>query len=467
MTGSGSATRPVLGSADLDTDRVAWRAPASFLQQQWYHSVDSRMSNYNVLIAWRLLGPLDTGSLRQALRELVVRHEIMRTCLDERGGAVEQRVHHYEEPPLWQIDLSAAREPEADLRTLLAADVGRPFALREPPLWRAVLARLDGHDHVLALVLHHAVCDGWSSKVMERDLAGLYRSAVTRERSALPALPIQFGDFATWERSVRDPALERQWRARLTPDPASTVQPPAVRDRPPFELVCHPIPTVPAVVAGRLAEFARQHGATLPAVLYSSAILSISSALGEEVTFGLAHANRGDLEVQPMIGPVFDYLPIRVDLRGSPTSGQLMDRIRSEERAARARMLPLGLVEQAVLGGRPAPRTALFDLVVNFIPGGGTPAPHRAAPSAMLRFEPFTVRNNWARIRVDRGFYGAGRLSFVLRLGSGGELGGHVYGQGGPLGWPGLARLGSRFRTTLDQVGRDPTTAYRSRHRGR
>lgn len=457
MTGSLSDTRPALGSAEVDTDRVAWRAPASYLQQQWYRSVDSRLSNYNVLVTWRLLGTLDTGALRQALRELVVRHEILRTCLAERDGTVEQRILHYEEPPLWRVDLSSAPEPEADLHNLISTDVGRPFALREPPLWRAVLARLNTDDHVLALVLHHSMCDGWSSKVMERDLAGLYHATVTRGTPALPAMPIQYGDVATWERSYRDPALEQQWRARLTPLPDSFAPPHTLHDRPPFELICHPIPTIPAAVTHRLTALTRQHGATLASLLYAAAIMTLSPALGEEVVFGLAHANRGDLEVQPVVGPIFDYLPIRVDLNGAPALAQLMTRIRQEEQAARARMIPLGLVEQAVLGGQPGARRALFDLVLNFIPSGRSPASaSTAAASTSLRFAPYPLANDWTRIRVDRDFYGAGALSFVMRQGSGGELGGHLYGHGTALGWPGLARLGRHFCSTVDRLSRDP-----------
>lgn len=457
MTDALADTRTALASMDVDTGRVAWRAPASYLQQQWYQSVDSRMSNYNVLVTWRLLGALDTGALRQALRELVVRHEILRTCLAEGDGTVEQLILHYEEPPLWRVDLSSARDPEADLRDLVLTDVGRPFALREPPLWRAVLARLDTHDHVLALVLHHSVCDGWSSKVMERDLAGLYHATVTRGTPALPAMPIQYGDFATWERSYRDPGLEQQWRARFTPLPDSFTPPRTLRARPPFELICHPIPTVPASVTHRLTEFARQRGATLATLLYAASLLTLSPVLGESVVFGLAHANRADLEVQPLIGPVFDYLPIRVGLHGAPTLTQLMSRIRQEEKAARARMIPIGLVERAVIGTEPSARRVLFDLVLNFIPSGRSPAPASTAPpTASLRFAPYALANSWARIRVDRDFYGSGALSFVLRQGRGGELGGSIYGHGSAESWAGLALLGRQFCSMVDRLSRDP-----------
>ncbi len=453
--------------APADTGRVAWHAPASYLQEQLYRSVAGRMSNYNVVVAWRLLGPLDRGALRHALGELAVRHEILRTSLDERNGAVEQHIHHHGTPALRHVDLRSAREPGAEVRNLVLADVSRPFDLREVPLWRAVLARLDEHDHVLALVLHHAVCDGWSSKVMERDLTALYRAAAGGEEPALPALPIQFGDVASWERSVRDAPLEQQWRARLSPGGASPVPLRALRDRPPFELICHPIPPIAADVAGRLAELAGRCEVTLPTLLYAAAIMTLSPVLGAEITFGLAHANRADIEVQPVVGPVFDYLPIRVDLADSPSLGQLAGRIRQEERAARDRVLPLVLVEQAVTGGNHGPGAALFDLVLNFIPSGRAAVPARTGPPnpAVLRFEPFAAAGDWVSCRVDHGFYGAGPLSFVLRQSGDGELGGQVYGHAGALGWPGLARLGHRFRATVHRLLDDPTAACRPRHR--
>ncbi|OLT14304.1 hypothetical protein BJF78_02285 [Pseudonocardia sp. CNS-139] len=428
------------------TDRVAWCAPASYLQEQWYRSVEDRRSNYNVVVAWRLLGALDTGALRQALRALVDRHEILRTGLADRDDGVEQRILAHTEPPLRQIDLGSARDPAAEMRRLIATDAAHPFALREPPLWRALLARVGPDEHVLALVLHHAVCDGWSSMVLERDLAALYRATVTGRAPVLPAVPLQFGDFAAWERAHRDVWREQEWRARLGPAAGSAV--PALRDLLPFELVCHPVAAVSPAAADRLSALARQHGATLATLLYAAALMTLAPALGEEVVVGIAHANRDDREVQPVVGPVFDYLPVRVALDGCPALVPLMGRIRREEQAARSRLLPLGLVEQAVGAG---PHGALFDVVLNFAPAGRTPAP--AGPVA---FTPFPVATDRTRVRVERDFSGAGPLSFVLRRGADGGLGGHLYGHAGALGRPGLARLGRHFAATLDRLGRDP-----------
>ncbi|WP_269462686.1 condensation domain-containing protein [Amycolatopsis thermoflava] len=434
---------------------ATWRAPASYLQQQWYEGSRGQASNYNVLTAWRLNGKLDPAVLHKTMHDLLMRHETLRTCFTGEQGSVEQQIVHDVAPPVWQIDLSTSSAPESDFRDLVLSDVARPFVLTEPPLWRAILARLDTDQHVLGVVLHHSICDGWSSMVLERDLAGLYRAALTGNAAALPTMPIQFADFAAWERSFRHQESEQYWRERLSPSPGRDGLWTALGDKPPFDLICRPIPEVPAAVLRRLTDLARKNDSTLPTLLYAAALMTVTPWLGEEVVFGLAHANRADLDVQPLVGPVFDYLPVSVDLRDAPSLVPLMSRIRHEERAARARLLPLGLVTQAVApehAGAPRP---VFDLVLNFIP------PARPAGGAARRgpgpvFTRYPVATDWSRIRVERPFSGAQPLSFVLRQDQSHTLGGHLYGHGSALGWNGLGRLGRHFRDTLVRLAEDP-----------
>ncbi|MEU6643351.1 condensation domain-containing protein [Saccharomonospora sp. NPDC046836] len=429
-----------------------WCVSASYLQQQLYYSVDTRLSNYNVLVTWELLGDVDDGALRQTLRELVGRHEILRTCFLDSAGEVQQRVGDDREPALWKVDLTSMPDPGTEARNVVLTDVARPFALREPPLWRAILASVDTRRHILALVLHHSLCDGWSSMVLERDLTSFYHAIVGRRILSLPDMPIQFGDYAAWEASFRDPVLEREWCERLSPASQGFLLPSALRDQPPFELISHPIPPVSEAVLTRLTEFARQHDATLASLLYAAAILTLSPVLGDDVVFGLAHANRTDSELQPVVGPVFDYLPIRVELGGSPSLVELMQRIRVEETAARARRIPLRTVAHAVAGGQ----RPVFDLVLNFIPPRRGASQLRRSTDVSPRFVPYALSNDWARVRVDRDFYGAGALSFVLRQGSEGALGGHLYGHGTAMGWQGLAQLGRHFGSTLERLSAEP-----------
>src|ERR1700722_7561674 len=128
-----------------------WTAPASFLQEQWFNSVESHLSNYNVVVAVKVAGKLDRSALRNALSELTLRHEILRTSLGACEGTVQQHIMRSAEPQLWHVDLSSTESPESELRQVVLADARRPVALGEPPLWRVILARLGTDLHVLTL----------------------------------------------------------------------------------------------------------------------------------------------------------------------------------------------------------------------------------------------------------------------------------------------------------------------------
>lgn len=450
----------------VGTDSIVWRPPASHLQERWYRAVDDRKSNYNVLVAWRLRGPVDPGALGHALGGLAARHEVLRTSFDERDGRVEQCVHRVGASPpvpLTPLDLRSAADAAAAVRAVLAAEVDRPFALREAPLWRAVLIRLDREDHVLALVLHHGLCDGWSSRLLERDLVALHRAATRGEPVTLPEPPLQFGDVASWERSVRDAERESWWRARLSA--ADGAAPPGMDL--PFVVVRHPVPVVPAPVVRRLTEVAAQCGATLATAFSAAAAMALAPALGTAATFGVAHANRGEADLQAVVGPVFDYLPVRVDLHGAPTASELIARFRREEHAARDQALPLGCIERAVLGDDPPkPHRGLFDVVLNFIPSSPSAPPRQSAVNPTeLRFTPFDPGELAVQVRADHDFPGAGRFSVVLRQTPDGDVAGHVYGRADALGRSGLARLARRVNGIAERIARDPTTRSRTRTR--
>jgi hypothetical protein len=437
-----------------------WTAPASFLQEQWFNSVESHLSNYNVVVAWKVAGKLDRSALRNALSELTLRHEILRTSLGACEGTVQQHIMRSAEPQLWHVDLSSTESPETELRQVVLADAGRPFALGEPPLWRVILARLGTDLHVLTLILHHAVCDAWSSAVLERDLAALYQACVTGTDPRLPEMAIQFGDYAAWERSFRDPVLEAEWRDRLTPLPS----PPSIPfsdgrafSQRPFDIICHPLPTTPPGTARRLLLAAQQQNGTLATAVYAASVISMAPGEGGEVVIGTAHANRGAREVQQLIGPVFDYVPLRVSLEGQPTFTELIRRVRDEEGAARERKMPLRCVENAVRERADLAGRGVFDIIINLIPGQRKAAvPGNNARCADIQFVPYPISNNWMRIRAERDFYGAGQLSYVVRSGPADQIAGHLYGHGSALPWHRLSRLGAAFSAALVRLGEDP-----------
>ena len=181
--------------------------PMSYAQQRlWFlEEFAPGGAEYVTALALRLRGALDLGALGAALNALAARHESLRTTFDSVDGRGVQLVHQPWEVPLPLQDLSELLEQERQsaLRRLLAEERGRPFDLRRGPLLRVGLVRLADGDHVLALTLHHIVTDGWSTSVLLTDLAHLYRAELGSIEAQLPPLPVQYADYAHWQRTGR------------------------------------------------------------------------------------------------------------------------------------------------------------------------------------------------------------------------------------------------------------------------
>ena len=222
--------------------------PTSFAQERLWlvDQLDPGQAVYNTAAAWRLAGPLDVPALGRSLQCVVDRHEALRTVFVEVDGAPRQRVLARLELALPVTDLAAlapeAREAEAKQRVLEVARA--PFALARGPLLRAGLLRLTAEEHVLVVAVHHIVSDGWSMDVLRRELGSAYRAESTASAPDLPALIIQYADYAAWQRQwLRGERLDRllaHWRERLgdrpplltlatDPSPGRRVPPSAAR----------------------------------------------------------------------------------------------------------------------------------------------------------------------------------------------------------------------------------------------
>jgi len=310
-------------------------APLSFAQQRlWFLDRLSRGDpSYNIAVTVVIDGPLAAVALHRALQAVVDRHEPLRTTFGVAAGAPVQIVAARLQIPLSLLDLELAGDPghPAVLRACYQL-VELPFDLAAGPLVRVGLLRLGPEVHVLALVIHHIVSDGWSMNLLVDDLVAFSRSL------APPPLPIQYADYAAWQvdrlRGARLEALMTVWR-RLLGDLPAAISLPTDRPRPPVksaagtEIYFH----LPPETDSRLHAVAREEGVTAFMLLLAVHQLLLARWSGQELfAVGTVVANRSRRELERLIGFFANTLALRADLRQDPggalTTRQLLARVR-------------------------------------------------------------------------------------------------------------------------------------------
>ncbi|MEA2601554.1 MAG: hypothetical protein QOF89_2546 [Acidobacteriota bacterium] len=332
--------------------------PVSLSQQRlWFlDRLEPGSPLYNIPAAIEIAGRLDTEALAASLREIVRRHEALRTTFAARPDGPVQVIH-----PRMAVDL-----PVIDLRALPAAgrlaaaqrlateEARRPFDLARGPLLRALLLRLEEERTLAVLTVHHIVSDGWSMGVLVREIAALYPALTAGASSPLPELPVQYADFAVWQRErLRGELLARElafWREALAGAPAA-LDLPTDRPRPAlqtFHGAQAPFRLEPEGLAA-LREAGKKAGLTLFMQILGAWELLLQRWTGQDVLLvGSPIAGRVRSEVQGLIGLFVNTLVLRGDLTGEPTLGELLARVRDTALAAFAHQdLPFGrLVEE-------------------------------------------------------------------------------------------------------------------------
>ncbi|MEM1207288.1 MAG: amino acid adenylation domain-containing protein, partial [Acidobacteriota bacterium] len=316
--------------------------PLSFSQQRlWFlDRLEPESPAYVLSGAVRIRGPLDAGALERAFVALVERHEALRTRIVEDAGRGLQRIDPPRSQSLPVEDLSHLQpEPRLELaRRRATAEARRPFRLDRDPLLRTGLLRLAGDDHVLLVSIHHIVSDGWSLGILFRELGAFYAAENGGAEVNLPTLPIQFADYAAWERTWLDgPVLERQlafWTEHLAGAPP-LLELPTDRPRPAaqtFSGARHHV-RIDAAVAQGLEGLGRDLGATpFMALLGAWALVLGRHAGQDDVVVGTPIAHRGRTELEGVLGFFANTLPLRTRLAGDggevPTFADLLARVR-------------------------------------------------------------------------------------------------------------------------------------------
>jgi amino acid adenylation domain-containing protein len=361
---------------------AAGPAPLSLLQEQLWlvDQLDAdQAAAYNVSAALRLRGPLDVPALRRSLEQILARHEVLRTVLETRGGvpgqvtvaapdlalAVADRI-----PPEGQAD-------EASLLAEVASDARRHIDISAGPLARFLLLRTAPDVHLLCVIVHHACCDRASLGVLLDELAALYGAYATGQQPDLPETPLQYADFAVWQRDrLAAGVLEghlRYWEQQLAG--LSQLDLPSDRPRPAKpsfrgELFAH---RIPAEVADRARELADAEGTTLFGVTMAALALVLARYTGQdEIVVGTTNDGRDRPELERLVGLLINMNVLRLDTSGDPTFSELIRRTGRVIGEARDHgEVPFAKVVERVRPSRDPSRNPLFQVAMDMRPGAG------------------------------------------------------------------------------------------------
>jgi len=348
--------------------------PLSYAQQRlWFlDAFEQNSPFYNMPLAVNLTGPLEVSVLARSLRELTRRHESLRTTFANRDGAAFQIIAEEADDVFPVIDLSglAASDREAERQRQVNREANRPFDLGQGPLMRATLLRLEPQRHALLHTMHHIVSDGWSMGVLIRETVVLYQAFARGLPSPLEPLPVQYADFAVWQREwLQSGMLEKQlayWKETLGANPPALELPtdfprPAVER---FQGAILPGSLSPEL-SRRINGLARERQATLFMALLAGFNALMSRYSGQtDILVGSPVANRRRAEIESLIGFFANTLVMRADLAGDPDFNALIDRVKDTALGAFANQdVPFEMLVQALDVKRDMSRAPIFQVM--------------------------------------------------------------------------------------------------------
>ncbi|MCA9946737.1 MAG: AMP-binding protein, partial [Anaerolineales bacterium] len=312
------------------------QSPLSFAQQRlWFlEQLEPGSPVYHIPAAFRLRGVVDTAVLQQALNQLAQRHESLRTVFIAEEGTPFQKVLPEIELPLHVLDLRRTVDNEQVAEKQLFAETQRPFNLKLGPLFRTTIFQLDDDECIILFMMHHIISDGWSMGVLFEELTAVYNAILHSEPADLPDLPIQYADFAEWQRNwLQGDVLDEQidfWKDHLYGGP-SLLELPLDKPRPnnkTFKGQRQPV-TLNSAIADGLQALARQEGATLfMAALALFKVLLTRYTGQESVVVGSPVANRNRAEIEGLVGFFVNTLALHTDVSDAPTFRQLLARVK-------------------------------------------------------------------------------------------------------------------------------------------
>lgn len=350
--------------------------PLSFAQQRlWFlDQLTPGSTAYNIPMSARLTGRLDVAALERSVQEVVRRHEILRTTFKAVEGQPVQVVASSADSRLNVVDLSGLDEGEREAAAgrLAAEEFRRPFDLESGPLMRVTLLRLDAERHILLRTTHHIISDRWSEDIFVRDLLALYEAFTRGKPSPLPELPIQYVDYAHWQREWMQGEVMREqlayWQENLAGAPP-VLNLPADRPRPAvqtFRGAKQLFATSGELTAG-VEALSRSENCTPFMTLLAAFQALLGDYSGQtDVLVGTATSGRTRPETEGLVGLFANTLVLRTDLSGDPTFRELLGRVREVVLGAEARQdVPFEKLVEVLQVERDLGRQPLFQVLFN------------------------------------------------------------------------------------------------------
>ncbi|CAJ6461443.1 syringomycin synthetase [Burkholderia pseudomallei] len=348
------------------------RIALSLAQQRlWFLTQLEGVSEaYHMSGAVRLDGPLNREVLQRALNRIVMRHEALRTCFVREEGEPIQVIQPHADLTVSYHDLREAEQSEQRAKNLSQAHASAPFDLSRDLPVRVLLLQLADEAHVVQVVMHHIASDGWSVGVFLQELSALYGSFIAEQGDPLAPLPLQYADYAAWQRRwLASGQLEKQgafWQTNLSGAP-TLLELPTDRPRPPKQSHAGASVEVKlgAALSERVKRLSQRHGVTPYMTLLSSWAAVLSRLSGqEEVVIGSPVAGRNRTEVEALIGFFVNTLALRLDLSSEPTVGELLKRTKAQVLSAQAHQdLPFDQVVERVKPPRSTAHPPLFQVM--------------------------------------------------------------------------------------------------------
>ncbi|MEZ4706176.1 MAG: amino acid adenylation domain-containing protein [Caldilineaceae bacterium] len=351
--------------------------PLSFAQERMWFLQQLAPDNtaYHISLVIRLHSVLNAPALAQALNAVVQRHESMRTIFPVQDGAPHQLILPEYKVNMAVVELTgmAADAQEPYIIDLVNADLRQPFDLASAPAWRFTLYTCSPTEHVLYFAFHHIIFDQWSSAVLWQNLADYYRAYTQQRPPLVTPAPIQYADYAIWQRAwLKGATLEEllaHWRARLTGAPVLDL--PLDKPRPPLQSFrgATEFLIIPPALAVALRQVSGQMQVSPFMLLFAVFKMLLARYTGQEdIAIGVPVANRHHLDVESLIGTLVNTLVIRTDLSGEPSFDELLQRVRDVLLDAYAHQdLPFEKLVSEVVEKRDLSYTPLVQVLFNMV----------------------------------------------------------------------------------------------------